>query len=74
VGDLKLGNGSANASPGPKTLASIAEELGAKVDSIEKAIKRKDRIFTACRAPTDSSCRATRREGGMKPTADVTAY
>ena len=30
----------------PKTLVSLSEELGAKVDSLDKAVKRKNRVFT----------------------------
>jgi hypothetical protein len=31
---------------GPRTLASLAEDLGAKVDTVEKAVKRKSGLFT----------------------------
>ncbi len=31
---------------GPQTLGSLAEELGAKVDSIDKAVKRRGQLFT----------------------------
>ena len=31
---------------GPPTLASLAEELGAKVDTVEKTVKRKSEMFT----------------------------
>ena len=36
---------------GPRTLASLADELDAKADTIEKAVKRKSAIFT--KAPSE---------------------
>ena len=30
----------------PQSLASIAEQLGAKLDSVEKAVQRKSKLFT----------------------------
>ena len=35
----------------PKTLVSLSEELGAKVDSLDKAVKRKNRVFTRVDGP-----------------------
>jgi hypothetical protein len=36
---------------GPRTLASLADELDAKIDTIEKAVKRKSTVFV--RVPTE---------------------
>ena len=36
---------------GPLTLAALAEELGAPVNSIEKAVKRKSAVFTRLSGP-----------------------
>ena len=35
----------------PMTLVSLSEELGAKVDSLDKAVKRKGRVFTRVDGP-----------------------
>jgi hypothetical protein len=63
VGDLKLWERVRESlKAGPRTLASLAEELGAKTDSIEKAVKRKDRIFTRI-SGTDGIARIALLEG-----------
>ena len=47
VGDLKIWERiREQLKSGPRTIATLAEELGAKVDTVEKVVKRKSKIFT----------------------------
>lgn len=43
----------AEVSRGPKTFAEIADSLGVKVDSVEKAVKRKGEVFARVSGSTD---------------------
>lgn len=47
---------------GPRTYADLSQELRAKVDSIEKAVKRKDKVFTRLSGP-DGIARIALLEG-----------